>query len=64
MHEEGVWALAVDEEFNTFYSGGKEGKVFATEIDSGEGREGRKGGERRGREGKRKIVVHQSSYPK
>ena len=38
MHEEGVWALAVDEEFNTFYSGGKEGKVFATEIDSGEGK--------------------------
>ena len=41
MHEEGVWALAVDEDFNTFYSGGKEGKVFATEIDSGEGREER-----------------------
>ena len=32
MHEEGVWALAVDEEFTTFYSGGREGKVFATEL--------------------------------
>jgi len=43
MHDEGVWALAVDDEFTTFYSGGREGKVFATELAPGEGREWRCG---------------------
>ena len=51
-----MWALAVDEEFNTFYSGGKEGKVFATEIDSGEGREGRRGREGGGGRGRGRLL--------
>ncbi len=32
IHEEGVWALAVDNEFTTFYSGGRDKKVYATEV--------------------------------
>ena len=36
MHEEGVWALAVDPDFQTFYSGGREKKVYATELTPGE----------------------------
>ena len=32
IHEEGVWALAVDNEFTTFYSGGRDKKVYATEL--------------------------------
>ena len=43
MHDEGVWALVVDDEFTTFYSGGREGKVFATELAPGEGGEWRCG---------------------
>jgi len=35
-----VWTLAVDEEFTTFYSGGREEKVFATELAPGKGEEG------------------------
>ena len=32
MHEEGVWALAMDEDFQTIYSGGRDRKVYATEL--------------------------------
>ena len=35
VHEEGVWALAVDEEFKTFYSGGRDKRVYATELTPG-----------------------------
>ena len=36
MHDGGVWALAVDEEFNTFYSGGRDRRVCVTELTQGE----------------------------
>ena len=32
MHEEGVWALEMDEDFQTIYSGGRDRKVYATEL--------------------------------
>lgn len=36
MHSSGVWTLAVDEDFTKFYSAGKDGCVFVTEIQSQE----------------------------
>ena len=35
MHEEGVWALAADEVFQTVYSGGRDKKVYAIELNQG-----------------------------
>ena len=35
VHDEGVWALAVDEDFNVFYSGGRDRRVCATELNQG-----------------------------
>lgn len=35
VHDEGVWALAVDEEFTAFYSGGRDKRVCVTELNQG-----------------------------
>ena len=35
MHEEGVWALASDDVFQTVYSGGRDKKVYAIELNQG-----------------------------
>lgn len=35
MHEEGVWTLAADEEFQTVYSSGRDKKVYAIELNQG-----------------------------
>ena len=35
MHEEGVWSLAVDDSFQTVYSGGRDKKVYAIELCQG-----------------------------
>ena len=32
MHEAGVWTLVTDENFNYFYSSGKDKKVFFTDL--------------------------------
>ena len=34
MHEEGVWSLASDDTFQVIYSGGRDKKVYATELRS------------------------------
>ena len=34
IHEEGVWCLQANESFNTVYSGGKDKKVFVTDLRS------------------------------
>ena len=36
VHDEGVWALTADEEFEVFYSGGRDRQVCATELTTGE----------------------------
>ena len=36
VHDEGVWALTADEEFEVFYSGGRDRQVCATEMTLGE----------------------------
>ena len=36
VHDEGVWALTADEEFEVFYSGGRDRQVCATELTAGE----------------------------
>ena len=36
IHEEGVWALAVDSCFQRFYSAGRDQKVYVTELNVGE----------------------------
>ena len=36
VHDEGVWALTADEEFEVFYSGGRDRQVCATELTDGE----------------------------
>lgn len=35
VHDEGVWALAVDQDFTTFFSGGRDKRVCATELNQG-----------------------------
>ena len=35
VHDEGVWSLAVDEGFSTFYSGGRDKRVCVTELSQG-----------------------------
>ena len=35
VHEEGVWSLAADEGFQTVYSGGRDKKIYATELNQG-----------------------------
>ena len=35
MHDEGVWSLAVDDDFLVFYSGGRDKRVCATELTPG-----------------------------
>ena len=35
MHEEGVWALAADDVFQTVYSAGRDRKVYAVELSQG-----------------------------
>ena len=32
MHTEGVWALRANDTFTTFYSGGKDCRIYQTEI--------------------------------
>lgn len=46
VHDEGVWALDVSEDFNTFYSGGRDKRVCMTELRQGEERGRREGGKR------------------
>ena len=41
VHDEGVWALAVSEDFNTFYSSGRDKRVCMTELSEGEGGRGK-----------------------
>ena len=36
MHSSGVWSLAVDDDFTKFYSAGRDGCVFVTDIQSQE----------------------------
>lgn len=35
VHDEGVWSLAVDENFSCFYSGGRDKRVCFTELQQG-----------------------------